>query len=658
MTSDPLLQVFFEEADELLRVFEQGVLGLERAPADRELLHAIFRAAHTLKGNSSMLGFERISTVTHALEELLVRLRAGDAAPSREAIDTLLAASDLLRTLVARARAGDDSEVPGLGALVDALADHAQAVAQPASAPAEAPPSPGAEREWEVHFSPARDLLQRGLDPLRLLDALAALGRVVELRGEASGLPALEALDPEAAYLGFTCRLRTAVGRGELAGCFEFVHEPGTVRLVPVAAGPGEAPAARRRPEPRPAAERAAPVAEGSIRVATEKVDRLVDLVGELVITQSMLAQLARELAADGATPDRLAELVEAVAQMDRHARDLEERVMAIRMVPIRTVFGRFARVVRDLARAEGKRVRFETRGDETELDKTVIERIADPLMHLVRNAVDHGIEPPEERRARGKPETGTLTLAAYQQGGHIYIEVQDDGRGLDRERILRKAVAAGLLAPGDAPSDEAVHALIWEPGFSTADRVTEVSGRGVGMDVVKRNVDALGGAISIASTPGRGATFRIKLPLTLAILDGQALRVGEQVYILPLASITESVRPARESLRTVFGAGEAFVMRGEVLPFLRLHRLFGVPGAEQDPTRGLAVIVEHDGRRVALLVDELLGQQQFVIKSLDANFQRVDGVAGATILGDGRVALILDVPGLVALGRAVGRAA
>ncbi len=657
MTLDPVLQIFFEEAEELLRTFEEGVLGLERAPGDRELLHSIFRAAHTLKGNSSMLGFERISTVTHALEELLVRLRAGESTPGRAVIDTLLAASDILRALVTRARAGDESEIPGLGALVDALADHAQAVGHPAgSGPAPATPAPaGAEALYEIRFSPPGDLLRRGLDPLRLLEALGTLGELVRIEGDASALPPLADLDPEAAYLAFTCWLRTRAPRAEIEACFDFVDDPRAVRVTPVEraehadAGPSPAPAA-------PALERLRWASEGdtqSIRVATEKVDRLVDLVGELVITQSMVAQTVHRLAAHGFSPERLAELTEAVAQMDRHARDLEERVMAIRMLPIRTVFGRFSRVVRDLAQAQGKRVHFETRGDETELDKTVIERIADPLMHLVRNAVDHGIEPPEERRARGKPEAGSLVLSAYQQGGSIYIEVQDDGRGLDRERILRKAVQLGLVASPEGLTDEQVYALIWEPGFSTAEHVTEVSGRGVGTDVVKRNVEALGGFISIQTAPGRGTTFRVKLPLTLAILEGQSLRVGREVYILPLATITESVRPAPESLRTVFGSCETFVMRGEVLPFVRLHRLFRVPEAEEEPTRGLMVVVEHDGRRVGLFVDELLGQQQFVIKSLDSNFQRVEGIAGATILGDGRVALILDVPGLVALGAA-----
>jgi two-component system chemotaxis sensor kinase CheA len=668
MSLDPVLQIFFDEAEELLRVFEDGVLGLETAPQDRELLHSIFRAAHTLKGNSSMLGFEKIATMTHALEELLVRLRAGESAPGREVVDTLLAANDMLRGLVARARAGDDGDVPGLGALVDALADHAQSAGHPAPArpsvvPAPAAAGPAVERLYEIRFEAPGDLLRRGLDPLRLMDALAGLGQVVRLEADAAALPPLAEIDPEISYLVFRAWLRTSASRAEIEASFDFVDEPTALQIAMAEPehGPGPAAPAETAPAVATAAERlrwASANDTQSIRVATEKVDRLVDLVGELVITQSMVAQIVHQLGAHGMTPERLPELAEAVAQMDRHARDLEERVMAIRMLPIRTVFGRFSRVVRDLAQALGKRVVFETRGDETELDKTVIERIADPLMHLVRNAVDHGIEAPPDRRACGKAETGHITLAAYQQGGAICIDIQDDGRGLERERILRKAADAGLAGKDDALADEQVFALIFHPGFSTAERVTELSGRGVGMDVVKRNVEALGGSISIQSTPGHGTRFRIKLPLTLAILEGQSLRVGQQVYILPLATITESVRPARESLRTVFGAQEAFIMRGEVLPFIRLHRLFGVPDAAEDPTRGLGVVVEHDGRRVALLVDELLGQQQFVIKSLDSNFQRVDGVAGATILGDGRVALILDVPGLVAMGRAMGKAA
>jgi two-component system chemotaxis sensor kinase CheA len=385
-----------------------------------------------------------------------------------------------------------------------------------------------------------------------------------------------------------------------------------------------------------------------SIRVNTNKVDKLINLVGELVITQSMVAQLVA-----GFTPDRLSQLEEAVTQMDRHARELQERVMAIRMLPIRTVFSRFPRVVRDLAQMQGKHVLLETAGEDTELDKTVIEQIGDPLTHLVRNAIDHGIEPSDVRRQAGKPEAGRLTLKAYQQGGNIYIEIADDGKGLNRERIVAKAVQNGLVAPDQTLTDEEAFALIFRPGLSTAEKITEVSGRGVGMDVVKRNVETLGGSIAIQSQQGRGTTFTIKLPLTLAILDGQSLSVGNQVYILPLVSIIESVRPTRENLNSVFSAGEVITIRGQVLPMLRLHRLFGVETSIDDPTQGLVVIVEHDGRKAAVMVDELLGQQQVVIKSLETNFKKVEGLAGATILGDGRVALILDVPGIVRLATA-----
>jgi two-component system chemotaxis sensor kinase CheA len=382
-----------------------------------------------------------------------------------------------------------------------------------------------------------------------------------------------------------------------------------------------------------------------SIRVHTAKVDQLINLVGELVITQSMVAQLVTRF-----TPDRLPQLEEAVTQMDRHARELQERVMAIRMVPIRMLFSRFSRVVRDLSQAQGKQVVLDISGEDTEIDKTVIEQIGDPLTHLVRNAIDHGIEPPAKRRQAGKPEVGRLHLKAYQQSGNIYIEVIDDGKGLDRDRIIAKAIQNGLVSPEQTLTEEEIFALIFRPGFSTAEKVTEVSGRGVGMDVVKRNVESLNGSITVQSTRGRGTTFKVKLPLTLAILDGQLLQVGGRSYVLPLMSIVESVRPRRQSLNHVFGEAETVTIRGQVLPLLRLHRLFGIVPRTADPTQGLVVIVEHHGRHIALFVDELLGQQQVVIKSLETNFTKVEGVAGATILGDGSVALILDVPGLLGL--------
>jgi two-component system chemotaxis sensor kinase CheA len=540
---DPVIDIFFEEAAELLADFEAGLLELEETQGDQELLHRIFRAAHTIKGNAAMLGFDGIARFTHALETLLDALRTGTRPVSADVTEILLVAGDALRRMLQAARAGDP-----------------------------APPSES------------------------VLERLLALGE------SDAAAPA-------------------AVGN-------------------PRAAEAGPAP---------PSAVGAAQ--STSIRVPIAKVDRLINLVGELVITQAMVTQAAAALPSEHA-----AALAEAVAHMDRHARELHEQVLAMRMVPVRSLFARFPRLVRDVAATLGKQAVLEVSGEDTELDRTVIERISDPLTHLVRNAVDHGLETPAARAAAGKPAAGRIRLVAYQQGGSIYIEIADDGRGLDRARIVAKATDAGLLAAGDDLTDEQVWALVFHPGFSTATHVTEVSGRGVGMDVVRRNVEALGGTIGIQTAAGHGTRFRIKLPLTLAIMDGQALRVGVQQYILPLVTIRETVRPVRGSIHTIGPGTEVALVHGEALPVLRLHRLFGIAAATDDPTRGLLVVVEHDGRTAALLVDELLGQQQVVIKSLDSDFTKVRGIAGATILGDGRVALILDVAGIVDLATA-GRA-
>jgi two-component system chemotaxis sensor kinase CheA len=400
----------------------------------------------------------------------------------------------------------------------------------------------------------------------------------------------------------------------------------------------------------------AAPRADAaSIRVQTDKVDKLVNLVGEMVITQSMLAQIASKF-----TLGQLSQLTEAVGAMERHTRDLQERVMAVRMQPIKTVFTRFHRLVRDLAGTLGKQIALEVSGEETELDKTVIDRIGDPLTHLVRNSVDHGVELPETRRAAGKPEQGVVRLHAFHQGGSIFIEVEDDGQGLDKARIRSKAVENGLVKDGEPLTDDQLYALIFRPGFSTAERVTDVSGRGVGMDVVQRNIRALGGQVAITSVRGAGTKFTIKLPLTLAILDGLSVQVGDETYIIPLVNITESIRPKVGQVQSIVGEGEVVNVRGRVLPIVRLYEVLAVTPRVTDPTQSLLVIVENGRNQVALLVDELVGQHQVVIKSLETNYQRVDGVSGATIMGDGRVALILDVPGLVrmASGRPVRRAA
>jgi chemotaxis protein histidine kinase CheA len=382
-----------------------------------------------------------------------------------------------------------------------------------------------------------------------------------------------------------------------------------------------------------------------TIRVATERVDKLVNLAGELVVTQSVVAQLVATL-----TPERLPLLREAVAELERHSREIQERVMSIRMLPLGHLFARLPRLVRDLAARTGKEVELVVSGEDTEVDKSVIEKIADPLVHLIRNAVDHGIESAEERARAGKGMRGTLTVRAGQSGGLIFIEVADDGAGLDRDRILCKAIAVGLVTAADDLDDEAVHTLILAPGLSTASAVTDVSGRGVGMDVVKQNVEALGGTISIASERGRGVRIRIELPLTLAILDGQLVRVGDQTYVVPLVNVVESRRPVTAELGTVLGQGDVLRLRDEVLPIIRLHRLLGVEPASQDLLDGILIVVEGARGRIALLIDGQLGQHQVVVKSLEPNFQRVGGIAGATILGDGRVSLILDVSGLVAM--------
>jgi two-component system chemotaxis sensor kinase CheA len=665
MTADPLVQAFFDEASELLGDFEAGALRLEDGPHDAELLNRIFRSAHTLKGNSAMLGFERMARFTHVLEDLLDQLRKGRRTVTPRVIDALLTSADVLRALVAAAQAerADGSEeeraaeARALAAIKATLETDEPEPVSPVAAPPATPPAAVPTRMlWEIEFRPPADLLQRGLDPQRILEDASRLGEVLQTVALTDAIPPLEAMDPERAYLGWRLWLLATCTPADVDACFDFVADPSavTVRGMPMddAAGPAPAaapvPAAPAEGYTGPDRRRPGVIAEAaSIRVPVEKVDRLIDLVGELVIAQSMVAQTVAAF-----SPDKLPTLLEAVAQVDRHARELHERMMGIRMLPIKTLFARFPRLVRDLAAGAGKQVALETQGEETELDKTVIERIADPLTHLVRNAIDHGLEPPEDREAAGKPATGRVRLGAYQQGENIYIDIVDDGRGLNRDKILAKAVASGLVSAAADLTDDQIFALIFRAGFSTAEKITEISGRGVGMDVVRQNVEALGGSVTIKTELGKGTTFRVKLPLTLAIVDGQILAVGAQSFVLPVMSIVESVQPRREHLNRVLNGGETISLRGRVLPLIRLHKVFGVTPRSEDPTAGLVVVVEQDGRQAALMVDELLSQQQVVIKSLENNFQKVRGVAGATILGDGHVTLILDVPGLLAVAR------
>ncbi len=506
---------------------------------------------------------------------------------------------------------------------------------------------------------PGDTLLRSGSDPLLLLRELAELGTVRAVRLDDSMLPSLDALVTDVCHVSWEMELATSASDAELRGVFLFVDDccalsiealaPDSVADAPAEGSTPEEPEAFTAAEPAAVVKAAGATGRGrqdggTIRVATDKIDSLVDLVGELVIAQAMVAQLAEHIEGP-----RAEDLRESVSVLERHLRDLQERVLGIRMLPIGSLFGRFDRVVRDTATAIGKPVRLTTVGEDTELDKGVIEGLADPLTHLLRNAVDHGIETPDARRAAGKDETGTITLSAAHEAGSVIVEIRDDGGGLNFARIRAKGESLGLIQPGEHRSDDELAQLIFAPGFSTATQVSDLSGRGVGMDVVRRNVESLNGNVSIHSVVGTGTTFTIRLPLTLAILDGMQLRLGDQIFVLPLHAIMESFRFTPQTARTVLEAGNVVVLRGEAIPLFRLAHLVGRPMLET--AGGIVVILESRKRRVALLVDELLGEAQVVVKPLEAHFKRVEGLLGATILGDGRVALILDADSLTRHG-------
>jgi len=635
---------FFQETAEHLETMESALLALRTGEADVETLQAIFRCAHSTKAGAGTFGFDAMGRFTHVLESLLDRLRNAEMPVTCPLVELLLRSVDVLRALAGAAERGEDPPPAWLEVVAELERARGEtSAANSTLVPVSGPQGGTGPQAWEIRFEPGPELFRVGLDPFLVLRDLAELGKLTA-EADVSALPALEALDTETCYLRWRMRLESGVGLEKIRDAFVFCEGIATVAIDPVRragapAAPGEAGA--------PAAGRQAKGCGSSMRVATEKVDRLIDLVGELVIAQSMTAQIM-----DNFTPGLLPRLQEALLEMGRHTRELQDRALRIRMLPVGSVFSRFPRLVHDTAKALGKHVSLEISGEETELDKSVVERIADPLTHLVRNAVDHGIGSPADRERAGKPAEGILRLNAYHQGGKVIIEVADDGRGLDTGRIRAKAIECGLISAEDDLSEEQIHALIFRPGFSTAAEVSDLSGRGVGMDVVKRSVEALSGTVAIETKPGRGSTIRIKLPLTLAILDGLLLRLGEQTYVLPLVSIVESIRPRPEQIRNVAGCGEVVMVRTQPLPLLRLGRLFHVPTEVTDPSRGLVVIVEHDGGQVALLVDDLLGQQQVVVKSLETNYRKVEGITGATVLGDGRAALILDIAGLVALSR------
>ncbi len=686
-------QTFIEESLEGLDVMESSLLNLGEGTANLDVINNIFRAAHSIKGGSGTFGFNDIAQFTHVLETLLDQMRSGERPVTQHAVELLLASVDCLRMMIDSIQDNSSYNTEHVASvksqLERLLADDGQpepAADKSANAPSVAASSSG----WLIKFSPHVDMLRTGNDPVLMFRELSNLG-AVEIKADCSELLDFNDLNPEDSYLRWEIKLDGDVTERAIREVFAWVedecdlefipliNEPPAVAMpivtaaapVPAASKTSESP--EKRPEietapPREAApglmpehdasKTAAPVAvvassaskeAASIRVAIDKVDQLINMVGELVITQSMLSQLGEEF-----DIEKLDKLRDGLAQLERNTRELQENVMRIRMLPISYSFNRFPRLVHDISQKLGKKVELKLSGEGTELDKTVMEKIGDPLVHLVRNALDHGIESPEQRVKAGKSEVGTLQLNAYHKGGNIIIEIADDGAGINKEKVISKALQKGIINNRSEVDDDKIHELIFRPGFSTADAVSDLSGRGVGMDVVKKNIKELGGSIVISSTEGKGSIFSIRLPLTLAILDGQLVRVGEEVYIIPLISVVESLQIKKSMVNQLAGKSELYRLRDEYIPIIRLYEIFNIEPKTREFEEGLLIVVEGDGKKVGLFVDDLLGQQQVVIKGLETNFKRVEGFSGATILGDGTVALIMDISGVIAMSKSI----
>jgi two-component system chemotaxis sensor kinase CheA len=653
---------YLQETRDMLRQFEQSLLALEQDPADAETLNAAFRAAHTIKGSSGLFGYQSIVLFTHGVEAVMDAMRDGSMRADAATIALLLRAGDEIERMLGEISAGADDAAAadaGLNAEIRAKLGEPPAAPDAGEAAVAAPPSPGAhEGLWRIVARFGADALRNGFDPVSFIRYLPRLGSVESIHTQLGAVPALDALEPEACYLAFDIGLRSGADRAAIEGVFEFALNDCELILEPPAGAAASAPAgaaADRKPADSaadPARQRAAQRSDEAryLRVPADKLDHLIDLIGELVIAGSGARMVAQQAGS--------AAFVEAAQRIGTLVEAARDGALQLRMVQIGETFNRFHRVVRDNARKLGKEIELTITGGDTELDKSMVEMIADPLMHLVRNGIDHGLETPLERDAAGKPARGKLALNAYHDSGSIVIEVSDDGRGLDRARILAKAIERGLVPAGETPAEADIDQLIFAPGFSTAEAVTDISGRGVGMDVVKRNIEALRGTVRLATTPGRGTTTQIRLPLTLAIIDGFLVGVGPAHYIVPLESIVECVEPPRDA-RLGRDARTGYVdLRGEVLPFLDLRAFFGTGPAAPD-TRASTVVVRSGPSKVGLIVDRLLGEYQTVIKPLGRIFTGLRGVAGSTILGSGDVALILDVPALVAgAARACGSAA
>ena len=708
---------FFQECKELLENMESGLLEMDGGAPAGDHVDAIFRAVHSVKGGAGAFGFEELVAFAHTFETVLDRVRQKELEASEEIVQVLLRAGDVLSDFVSKAEndepvpegfgaevlgelkvyetgsgAGSDDEdvapeefddveftpVTAEGAAADdeeELEDFDGIAFTPVTAGEMGHELPASAGGFSIRFAPRPDLYRRSNEPLLLFRELRRLGNIT-VEADISKLPALADISTEGAYIAWTLELRTDMPIEAVQEVFEFVEDDCDLKIEIIAgeeepepaasepaASPAPPPAPVEAPPPKASApkqaeaDKAAKKEEGAaapitIRVDLDRVDRVVDMVGELVITQAMLRQIVGELPPDG----NYAELWRGLEELFQISRELQESVMAIRAQPVRSVFQRMPRLVRELSAQTGKKARLVMQGEATEVDKTVTERLSDPLTHMIRNALDHGIEPPDDRVAAGKPAEGVVHLTAEHKGGRIVIELSDDGRGINRERVREKAIEKGLIQADAVMSDEEIDNLIFAPGFSTASSVSNISGRGVGMDVVKRNVQDLGGRIGIKSIPGQGSTISLTLPLTLAVMDGMVVSIGSETYIMPISNIVECLRPQNGDIQKAGDGGDVLLLRGEVVPILRLGTFFHVADARADLMEGVIVVVEVEGgAKLGLAVDELLGQQQVVIKSIEENYGQIDGIGAATILGNGQVALILDVDAFGRLGRSSG---
>ncbi len=684
-------QVFFEESYEGLDVMESALLNIDISAIDDETINEIFRAAHSIKGGSGTFGFVDIAGFTHVVETLLDLIRSDQFEMKADHVDLFLRSVDCIRTMINQLESGASCDMEVADELKIAFNLLLDGEASPdtdsnsGSIEGDNQSDASDSEGWQIYFKPELDILRTGNDPVRMFRELAELGELT-VSAVIDEIPSISDIDPEACYMAWNLTLWGSATEAQVNEVFEWVVDDSELTITPLSLTGGEAEqeqeqeqeqvvvtdekeklsepvlenvqeqinepvdATLKQAVKKPASKKDTKTESASIRVGTDKIDDLINMVGELVITQSMLSELGKDFSIES-----MPKLMEGLEQLSMHTRELQENVMRIRMLPISFAFSRFPRLVHDMSKNLNKKVELILLGEQTELDKTVMERIGDPLVHLVRNSLDHGLELPENRVASGKDEMGKITLNAFHQGGNIIIQIIDDGAGLNKEKILSKAIENGLVSASDNLTNDQINDLIFLPGFSTAEAVTDISGRGVGMDVVRRNIQDLNGSVEVESKEGEGSVFTIRLPLTLAILDGQLINVGDQVYIFPLVSIVESIQSHDQMIHRVSGGCDVLRLRNEYIPIIKLWEVFNIKSDHETVEDGLLVIVEGDNIKVAVLVDDLLAQQQVVIKSIRENYRPVHGVSGATILGNGTVSLILDISGLIKLA-GVGR--